>query len=119
MRLDVRQRHHARRHRAPVSRTTRASPAARATADAAARSAACTDRRRGPSTMTIDWTDRRPISTMPFGADTPETSRADTVTIVRGILTACGCTIADDINKLGCTGLAAHVEKVVAFIAQL
>jgi len=67
----------------------------------------------------IDWTDRRPINTMPFGADTPEAARADTATIVRGILTACGCTIADDITKLGCTGLAAHVEKVVAFIAQL
>jgi len=67
----------------------------------------------------IDWTDRRPIDTMPFGSDTPETSRTETVTIVRGILTACGCTVADDITKLGCTGLAAHVEKVVAYLATL
>lgn len=39
-------------------------------------------------------------------------SHALKVDAVRAILKACGCVIAEDIKKLGCTGVAAHHEAV-------
>ncbi len=62
----------------------------------------------------IDMTDRRLISEMQFGfeagKDLDEEARKrmqeETTEDVRKLLTACGCTVAEDINRLGCTGVA-------------
>lgn len=35
--------------------------------------------------------------------------------LLRGVLTLCGCKSADDIDKLGCTGLSAYTDRISAF----
>lgn len=54
----------------------------------------------------IDTTDRRPIDQVQFGLEAPAAEREDVVRRVRGILAMCNVEIVDDINRLGCTGLA-------------
>ncbi len=80
----------------------------------------------------IDTTDRRPIETMQFGyeagKDLSEEERKkaqEFVTAgVRAFLDQCGCVVADDINRLGCTGVARVLlesapEKIVEQIQHL
>jgi hypothetical protein len=55
----------------------------------------------------IDWTDRRKLEDLPFGAVFPESERASISIMVNETLHKCGVEIAEDISKLGCTGLAA------------
>ncbi len=55
--------------------------------------------------------DKRPISEMAFGAEEKTPARqTDTADRVRGVLAACGVAIADDINRLGCTGVLAKAK---------
>lgn len=56
----------------------------------------------------MDWSDKRPIEEMNFGAEQKdEATRLDVANRVREILHACGVKVADDIAALGCTGFAA------------
>jgi len=77
----------------------------------------------------IDMTDRRLISEMQFGFEAGKglseedraAAQAAVTDRVRAALIAYGCTIADDINRLGCTGVAkmcpAPVDPVAAIEA--
>lgn len=55
--------------------------------------------------------DKRPIADMTFGAEekTPE-AQAATAAGVRSVLAVCDVKIADDINRLGCTGVVAKAK---------
>lgn len=56
----------------------------------------------------MDWSDKRPIEEMNFGAEEKdEVKRKEVCTRVRDILKTCGVKVADDIAELGCTGFAA------------
>lgn len=75
-----------------------------------------------PQTETVDLLfkpDLRPIDEMPFGAEerTPE-ARVNTAKRVRMILLICACNVADDINRLGCTGLVKH-QGMLSSVGQM
>lgn len=57
----------------------------------------------------MDWSDKRPLESLTFGLETPAgEARATVAERVRAILEDCGIKVADDVEKLGCTGLHIH-----------
>jgi hypothetical protein len=56
----------------------------------------------------MDWSDNRPLDTLPFGFEHPEAERPAVVERVRTMLAAAGVKVADDIAKLGCTTLCRY-----------
>ncbi len=76
----------------------------------------------------IDMTDRRLISDMQFGFEAgkdldEEDRKVKQVAVTKGVqetLAFCGCVVADDINRLGCTGTAkAFPESAVHMVQEL
>jgi hypothetical protein len=67
-----------------------------------------------PNPMDALFADNRPIADMPFGAEEHDAAeRANVANRVRSILQACAVRVADDIAKLGCTGVMANAAAVV------
>jgi len=56
----------------------------------------------------IDWTDRRKLEDLTFGVVFPEAEREVAAKFTYDMLVLCGVEIAEDISKVGCTGLAIH-----------
>lgn len=49
--------------------------------------------------------DTRPLADLTFGLEAPEDNRVEEANWTRQMLSACGVKIAEDISKLGCTGV--------------
>lgn len=64
--------------------------------------------------LDILFEDKRPIDEMTFGLEAPEDERAAVADGVRQLLQECGCKTAEDIVKLGCTGVAEHWMRELA-----
>jgi hypothetical protein len=62
----------------------------------------------------MDWSDKRPIEEMNFGAEEKdETKRKAVADRVLEILRTCGVKVADDIAELGCTGVVAPAHSTI------
>ena len=56
----------------------------------------------------MDWTDKREIKDLNFGAFVPEEKRDAVLALIKGVIAVTGAKTADDVAAIGCTTLAAH-----------
>ena len=60
------------------------------------------------SDLDLGWTDERPLADLPLAMHLPPLDRLPAVARLREVLEACGVAVAEDIARLGCTGLFDH-----------